>query len=298
MNNIELPDLYTETITIYDAAGTALLTDVAAGIVTGENWMRDQATDVGFVLNNSSAAAQALLDAWANTTGQFRVKWLNNSLRYWAYAVVAFQNKKQILLVTAPAGAASLTPPIGGTGTTPTLQQVTDSGAATTDQITIGGINTVDDAIIISLNNDSGGFALTSSSSFYATIRNNLPQDRIYDVPNFDGTIQVGPNIKKYIALLTQTGTSAPTAVVLENTLGATPTFSRTGTGAYNIITSGLFALNKTVAVASSYTQSGAMRVLSVNHANVNTVELQTLNMAGSAVDINATIPITIIVYP
>lgn len=40
---------------------------------------------------------------------------------------------------------------------------------------------------------------------------------------------------KVYTALLTQTGTSAPTATILENTLGGTVTLSRTGSGAYKL---------------------------------------------------------------
>ena len=35
----------------------------------------------------------------------------------------------------------------------------------------------------------------------------------------------VNPGYKIYRALLTQSGTSAPTAIVLENTLGVIPTF-------------------------------------------------------------------------
>jgi len=40
-----------------------------------------------------------------------------------------------------------------------------------------------------------------------------------------------------YVALLTQSGTSAPTATVLENTLGFTPTWVRLGAGLYSIQT-------------------------------------------------------------
>lgn len=39
-----------------------------------------------------------------------------------------------------------------------------------------------------------------------------------------------------YSALLTQEGTSAPTSIVLENTLGFSPTFSYSSTGNYDII--------------------------------------------------------------
>lgn len=52
---------------------------------------------------------------------------------------------------------------------------------------------------------------------------------------------------KVYTALLTQSGTAAPTALVLMNTLGEVPVFSYSATGTY-IITSpgGLFPTSKT----------------------------------------------------
>lgn len=52
--------------------------------------------------------------------------------------------------------------------------------------------------------------------------------------------------VKKYKALLTQTGTSAPTAVVLENSLSGTPTFSYNGVGNYSLTLAGEFVSNKT----------------------------------------------------
>jgi hypothetical protein len=50
---------------------------------------------------------------------------------------------------------------------------------------------------------------------------------------------------KVYTALLTQTGTTEPTAIVLENTLGPI-TFVYNGTGTYAVLSSGLFTTNKT----------------------------------------------------
>lgn len=52
---------------------------------------------------------------------------------------------------------------------------------------------------------------------------------------------------KVYSALLTQTGTDAPVATVLENTLGEVPTFTYLGEGVYEIsTTSNIFSQNKT----------------------------------------------------
>ena len=52
---------------------------------------------------------------------------------------------------------------------------------------------------------------------------------------------------KVYTALLNQTGTDAPVATVLENTLGGTPTWSREGVGQYKITLTGLLPVDKTV---------------------------------------------------
>jgi hypothetical protein len=52
---------------------------------------------------------------------------------------------------------------------------------------------------------------------------------------------------KVYTALLTQTSTSAPTSIVLENTLGAAGSFSYQGVGVYNYTNSGVFTSDKTI---------------------------------------------------
>lgn len=53
---------------------------------------------------------------------------------------------------------------------------------------------------------------------------------------------------KSYVALLTQTGTNAPTAVVLENTLGISPVYAYGGVGSYTLTSTGTFVLGKTYA--------------------------------------------------
>lgn len=52
---------------------------------------------------------------------------------------------------------------------------------------------------------------------------------------------------KQYVALLTQTGTAAPVATVLSNTLGGTVVWARTSTGLYTATLSGAFASGKTL---------------------------------------------------
>lgn len=55
------------------------------------------------------------------------------------------------------------------------------------------------------------------------------------------------PPYKVYTALLTQVGTSAPTAIVLENTLGGTITWAYVGVGIYSATLTGAFTIAKTI---------------------------------------------------
>ena len=54
------------------------------------------------------------------------------------------------------------------------------------------------------------------------------------------------PAYKVYTALLTQSGTDAPIAIELENTLSGTPTFSYVTVGVYSINLTGEFLEDKT----------------------------------------------------
>ena len=60
---------------------------------------------------------------------------------------------------------------------------------------------------------------------------------------------------KVYTALLTQSGTDAPVATVLENTLGGDITFSYEEDGWYNVISNSLFVENKTTCSISITSQ-------------------------------------------
>ena len=72
----------------------------------------------------------------------------------------------------------------------------------------------------------------------------NITANRKWELPNASGTLAL-QSYKVYTALVTQIGTNAPTVIVLENTLGAV-TFTYNNNGQYNILSSGLFTVNKT----------------------------------------------------
>ena len=79
----------------------------------------------------------------------------------------------------------------------------------------------------------SNQFGIQYAADYSASI---IPNDR--SIPDVGTVKQIARPYKVYTALLSQTGTSAPTATVLENTLGATVTWSRNNIGQYQATSS------------------------------------------------------------
>jgi hypothetical protein len=105
---------------------------------------------------------------------------------------------------------------------------------------------------------------------------------------------------KVYKALLTQTGTAAPVAIVLENTLSGTPVWSRSSKGIYYATLASEFTINKTACMinasfdAEVEVMTGVLRT-SANQISVSTGK-KTLNEGLDDTLLNTTI--TIEVYP
>ena len=97
---------------------------------------------------------------------------------------------------------------------------------------------------------------------------------------------------KVYKALLSQSGVSAPTATVLVNTLGVTPTFSYVGVGDYRLIVTGnIFVQAKTaILLAQNIGGGGAIDAI-WNSTNDLAIELPSDNVLDYTL-------ITIEVYP
>lgn len=86
-------------------------------------------------------------------------------------------------------------------------------------------------------------------------------------------------NFTSYAALFSQTGTNAPTAVGLSNTIGATYTFARSGVGVYTITAdSGTpFTAGKT-AIIVSLNGSGAVGRITAVATSTTVVTISTYN--------------------
>jgi len=137
-----------------------------------------------------------------------------------------------------------------------------------------------------------------------------------------DGTNKVAGSVvgvKRYKALLTQTGTNAPVATVLENTLGGTVVWTRTGAGVYVGTLASAFTVEKTIinraaGVSSSGTtgywagdvvyedasEYAVIGSIQCHAASVNTVQVWTRNSSGALADtiLPSRYPIFIEVYP
>jgi hypothetical protein len=126
---------------------------------------------------------------------------------------------------------------------------------------------------------------LLSNGSSYVGFKApmDITTSRIYTLPTADGTngqvLQTNGSgtlswfgAKKYVALLTQTGTNAPTATVLDNTLGGTLVWSYDGVGTYIGTLTGAFTLDKTSVLISGVYKGSVVGL----RKNNNTVQITT----------------------
>lgn len=86
---------------------------------------------------------------------------------------------------------------------------------------------------------------------------------------------------RSYSALLTQTGTTPPTIVELENTLGGTPLWEYNNVGRYSATLTGAWANNK-VGILTTSTFEGFTEAY-VN--DIDRIFVETFDMAGSNID-------------
>ena len=119
-------------------------------------------------------------------------------------------------------------------------------------------------------NGDDFLFQVDSPANYNLVPNSTYFLDRFLGVPlykNSTGTV-INPwtdtsgsaSYTVYTALISQTGTDAPTAIVLENTTGATVTFTKSAPGVYQIVFSSaiiveakLFVMSQVNTVGSSY---------------------------------------------
>lgn len=133
----------------------------------------------------------------------------------------------------------------------------------------------------------AGSFAVTT----HATGLNKL------FVSNGSFWVDAGKGHALYRAVVAQAGTAAPTATVIENTLGGTVVLARSGVGVYTFTLTGAFTLLKTFIRAT--VDSGATAVIvRVAHTSANVVTITTATEAGVAADLVGNLFLEITVNP
>ena len=101
---------------------------------------------------------------------------------------------------------------------------------------------------------------------------------------------------KVYTALLTQSGTNAPVATVLENTLG-TVTFTRSSTGVYFVNSSGLFTEDKTFVIMGAGANAGAINAINLINSSAFSIVTKALSTHSDADSANTKVAFEIRVY-
>ncbi len=152
-------------------------------------------------------------------------------------ALVVFVNDYVVYSVTALANAMSIGLPSGAISPNQTFSIViTDNGTPQT--LTW---NAVYVAAVAPL-----PLVTVASSKMFFTFQYNAGAGNWYLISYVVEGL-VTPVVRRYKALVAQSGTAAPTAVILENTLGEVPTYSRSAAGEYIITSPGSkWAINKT----------------------------------------------------
>lgn len=216
---------FTPSLTSPGAWPTTGGSGTAGAIMKGDIWFCSASGFMGTTAVVAGASFRALVD----TPGQTAANW--NVLS---------------------AGAISTT--------TPSLSQVTAVGSSTSSSITISssGGNTIfmDNTVngpqaTLSTEGTTGKLILRNQLANNANLlANNLSANRNYEFPDASGTLaltsDVGLPYKVWVANLTQSGSDAPTATVLQNTLGGTVVLTRNSTGSYTLTLSSAFTAGKT----------------------------------------------------
>ena len=116
-------------------------------------------------------------------------------------------------------------------------------------------------------------------------------------------TIGAEPTYKVYRALITQSGTNAPTAIVLENTLGGTPVWSHFDVGIYRLTLAGAFTVDKTF-IITGFSEGGLLSstyyTMKKNSNSTNDfIEFEAAYPGNFRADsIITDLPLQILVYP
>ena len=120
----------------------------------------------------------------------------------------------------------------------------------------------------------------------------------ISDAINFNSG-EATPQYKVYTALLSQSGTNAPTAIVLENTLGVDVSFTYFLAGNYYINAIGAFTIGKTCVIMGQSIYATSAYIVIPSLPNIDQVQIRVTKVTDSTSSDNklTNFPIEIRVY-
>lgn len=113
---------------------------------------------------------------------------------------------------------------------------------------------------------------------------------------NWTQIMSMTNSAKTYKALISQSGTNAPTAKVLENTLGGTVLWTRDNPGRYNLELTGAFVADKTMVLAAQL--NNPLWVIVGDYQDDNSVHFRISDNGVYADDLLNDTAIEILVYP
>lgn len=114
-----------------------------------------------------------------------------------------------------------------------------------------------------------------------------------------DGKLFVGLPYKVYVATLTQTGTAAPVATILQNTLGGTVTWSRVSAGIYLGTLTGAFTAGKVWVTVQSTQETPLADIFGIRPDTVNRVSLSHGPIGGTPEDeFDSLVCVELRIYP
>jgi len=147
-----------------------------------------------------------------------------------------------------------------------TYRSTTNVTTNNNDSIIIGSGNVVGDGLRALVVGDGLSIETDGIATTNLTVTNTLNGRAVSDIL---------PTYTKYIALISQTSTSAPTVIELENTIGPI-VWTRKATGEYSGTLSGAFTANKTYAtISQSLANSIVLITTTANDINIITTNLQ-----------------------
>jgi hypothetical protein len=108
--------------------------------------------------------------------------------------------------------------------------------------------------------------------------------------------------VLRYNAIIAQAASGAPTATVLENTLGGTPVWGRTSAGLYTLTLAGVWTSAKTqvfLGAGKTGTPTTGGQIVAWERTSVDVLTFYGFDVAGAAADWLASfLSVQIVVYP